>query len=81
MAINYTEMPISELGERDVLENQREVKAIDIVIRLTPITLCLTSAREPVNLALLDKVVVRIVYPARYLTMRVQEIQGRQRKL
>jgi hypothetical protein len=38
------------------------------------------SVREPVNLALLDGVIVGIARLARYLAVRIQEIQSRQRE-
>jgi hypothetical protein len=64
VAVDYTKIAVSELGKRDVLESHRQMKGVVISLRLG-------SVREPVNLTLLDRVIVGIVYHARYLTMRI----------
>jgi len=76
MVITYTKTEVSEPGKRDVLKNQREVRAVDVIVLLTNASLRLASTRETVNLALLYRIVVRIVCRALYLTARVQEIQS-----
>jgi hypothetical protein len=50
------------------------MKAVVVIVLLTRASLRLGSVREPVNLALLDRVIVGIVYLAWYLTVRIQEI-------
>ena len=68
VAGTYHKIGVSELGKRDVLENQRQISIVGIVLLTRP-SLRLGSVREPVNLALLDRVIVGIVYLARYLTV------------
>jgi len=50
------------------------MKAVVVIVLLTRASLRLRSVRELVNLALLNKVIVRIIYLTRYLTVRIQEI-------
>ena len=50
------------------------MKAVIVIVLLTRASLRLESVHEPVNLALLNRIIVRIMYLARYLTVRIQEI-------
>ena len=74
VAVAYTKIAVSELRKRDVLESYRQMKGVIIIVLLTRPSLRLGSVCEPVNLALLNRVIVGIVYHARYLTVRIQEI-------
>ncbi len=73
MAFAYTKIAVSELGKRDVKESQRQIKAV-VVIVLTRSSLRLRSVRKLVDLALLNRLIIKIKYFARYLTVRIQEI-------
>jgi hypothetical protein len=52
----------------------REIKEVVVIVLLTRALLRLGSVRKPVNLALLNRVIVGIVYLTWYLTVRIQEI-------
>lgn len=69
-----TKTAVSELGKGNVLENQREVSVAKVIVFLTHASLRLTRRRKPINLALFYRVIVRIVYLAWYLAVRIQEV-------
>jgi hypothetical protein len=70
VAVAYIQMGISKFGKRDVKESQRQMKEI-VGILLTSSSLRLGSVREPVNLALRDRMIVGIGCFARNLTVRI----------
>jgi hypothetical protein len=50
------------------------MKAVVVITHLTHSLLHLGSVRKPINLALLNRVIVGIMYLTWYLTMQIQEI-------
>ncbi len=73
VAAPYYEVAVSVLGERDMHESQRQVKAVVVVvvILLPRLSQRLGSACEPIDLALRNPAVVWVLYFARYLLVGV----------
>ena len=75
MAASNAKTAIPKLRKRNVLENLRDMSLINVPAFLTRASLRLAQPREPINLALLYRFVVRIMCLAWCLAVRIQEVQ------